>query len=390
MMECWLMKDPVRLSLFYFVLYTTFASWTALFNVHLEHIGFNGLQIGTLNAVYISSSTFVVPFIGILSDRFGSSRVLLFLSFFAAISVFLMGQTSVYVNLLVLVFLMSFLQQPMGSVMDGMTLGYVKNGDGFAYGNFRLWGSAGYAFGAIMVGLIAVRNTFIIFSLASALFGFLFLLNLATLPPRPLAGRGLVNYQSLGIFFRNRELFILLVLLFFFGVGTAPVQSFINLYFTDLGANNRMVGLAFFVQAMCEIPFFLYGVRMVRRIQPERIILLSMVVTILRMVAYGFIKNPLLALPIGIFHGFTISLFLVGVVEYVQSHTPSHLRTTGQALFWAFHFGAGMIVGNVWVGYLKDQIGMGRTMHVEALCSAIVWFAVYIFFRRLPKAQAGD
>lgn len=383
------MKEPVRLSLFYFLLYATFASWTSLFNVHLERIGFSGLQIGTINAVYISLGTFVVPLLGILADRFGGNRVLLLLTFFSAITILIVGQTTSYGLILLLIFFMSFLQQPMGSVIDGMTIDYVRNGNGFSYGQYRLWGSAGYAVGALIIGFLAQNNTFIIFSIAAILFGIIFLVNLATMPPRPVKGWGLVNYQSLGIFFRNRNLFVLLVLLFFFGISTAPVQSFINLYFAELGCGNRLIGWAFFIQASFEIPFFLFGVRMVRKRRAEWVIVVAMAVTILRMVAYGYIRNPYLALPVGIFHGFTMSIFLVGVVEYVQSHTPSHLRTTGQAIFWAFYFGAGMMAGNIWVGYLIDRVGMLRTMHVEAACSCLVLLAVLFFFRRSTIASGS-
>ncbi len=104
------MKEPVRLSLFYFLLYATFASWTTLFNVHLERIGFSGLQIGTINAVYISLGTFVVPLLGILADRFGGNRVLLLLTFFSAITILMVGQTTSYGLILLLIFFISFLQ----------------------------------------------------------------------------------------------------------------------------------------------------------------------------------------------------------------------------------------------------------------------------------------
>jgi PPP family 3-phenylpropionic acid transporter len=166
--------------------------------------------------------------------------------------------------------------------------------------------------------------------------------NLITLPPKPVIGRGMVNFSSFRVFFKNKPLFLFLIIMFFYGIAVAPLHQFINLYYRDIGANSSLIGTAFFIQAAFEIPFFLIGIKLVRKIGAEKVIVLSMVISLIRLILYGFINVPERALIVGALHGFTISFFLVGVVDYVQNVTPSHLRTTGQALIWAFHFGGGL------------------------------------------------
>ena len=56
------LSEPIKLPVFYFLLAAAFAGWQSLFNVHLDGIGFSSLQIGGLNAIFISTSALVVPF----------------------------------------------------------------------------------------------------------------------------------------------------------------------------------------------------------------------------------------------------------------------------------------------------------------------------------------
>jgi PPP family 3-phenylpropionic acid transporter len=373
-------KESVKLSLFYFFTYSAIASWLAFFNIHLESLGFSGLRIGSVNSIFIMVSAFMVPFWGMIADLKGSYRILLILTTFCGFLIFALSFSESYVSVLLFVLAISLFQQPVGTLIDGIVISLSKSGANITYGKLRYWGSVGYGLTSLGVGFIARHNTLLIFYISSVIFILFSLVNLVNMPPKPVIGRGLVTYKSLEVFFRNSKVYIFLLLMFMYGASIAPLHNFINLYYTEIGASNTIVGIALFVQAVCEIPFFLYGAKMVRKTSPEFTIMIAMMVSMLRMVFYGFISNPYIAIFNGLFHGFTISFFLVGAVEYVQSHTPSHLRTTGQSLVWAFHFGAGLTIGYFLTGILHDVIGMRNTMHVNALISLFVLAGTYYFF----------
>ena len=74
------MREEYKLPVFYFMLLGAFASWQAFFNLHLDGIGFSSMQIGILNALFISTSAVVVPFWGMFADKFGGNRILLLMS----------------------------------------------------------------------------------------------------------------------------------------------------------------------------------------------------------------------------------------------------------------------------------------------------------------------
>lgn len=381
-------RETLKLPIFYLLLNGAFAGWQAFFNLHLDGIGYSGMQIGALNAVFISTSALVVPFWGILADKYGNYRVLLVLTLVSALMVFLIGETLTFYWTMVFVAIVSIFHQPSGAVLDGMTMVYVVKNPRFSFAGFRLWASVGYAVSALVVGYFAQRSTDLIFLFSALLFLLLFLLNLFTLPAIPMTGRSLVKLKSFGVFLRNRSLLVFLVLILLYGISISPLYQFLNLYYSDIGAENSFIGWVFFIQAIFEVPTFLLGARLLKKKKPEKVILLSMFVSAARMIFYGFISDPQVAILFSIFHGITIAFFLISVVEYIQSRTPDHLRTTGQALLWAFHYGAGISLGNLLLGYLRDHVGMLTAMHVHAGLALLVLIGMIIFFRLAPRYEA--
>jgi PPP family 3-phenylpropionic acid transporter len=375
-------REEYRLPVFYFLLTGAFAGWQSLYNVHLDGIGFSSMQIGVLNAIFISMSALVVPFWGMMGDKFGNNRILLLLTLVCAIMVFLIGETESFLWMVIFITVISAFHQPSGAVVDGMNAVFINGNPRFSFGQFRLWSSAGYATLSLIAGYLARQGTEIIFKVSAVLFLLLSVINLATFPARPVKGRDLVSFRSFGVFFRNIRLFFFLLIIFVFGIAIAPLMQFINLYYSDIGAGASFIGLVFFVQAIPEIPAFIIGSRIVKRIGAEKMILLSIGVSLLRLVFYGLITRPEVAIFFSIFHCITIAFFILGVVEYVQDRTPDHLRTTGQALIWAFHFGAGVTLGNISLGYLRDATGMLKAMHIHAMLALVVFVMTIVFFRK--------
>jgi hypothetical protein len=58
------------------------------------------------------------------------------------------------------------------------------------------------------------------------------------------------------------------------------------------------------------------------------------------------------------------------------------LRTTGQALIWAFHFGAGLTLGNISLGFLRGQVGMMDAMKIHAGLALLILLLTCVFFRK--------
>lgn len=382
------MREEYKLPLFYFLVLGAFAGWQSYYNLHLDENGFSSMQIGILNAIFIFTSAVVIPFWGILADKFGGYRILLLLSSVCALMVFLIGETFKFHWMLMLIAIVSLFHQPSGAVADGICVGFVRANPRFSYGQFRLWTSVGYASISLLVGYLARHGTAVIFKISAGLFLLLSLINLFTLPHKPVTGRSLVSLRSFTVFFRNYSMLLFLLLIFLLGVAVAPLMQFINLYYYDIGAEASFIGWVFFLQAIPEIPAYIIGTRMVKKMGAERMILLSMAVSMLRLFFYGLISVPEVAMGFSVLHCITVAFFLIGVVEYVQVRTPGHLQSTGQALIWAFHYGAGLGVGYVFMGYLRDAVGMLKSMHVHALLALVAVILMAVLFRKRGSSRS--
>jgi PPP family 3-phenylpropionic acid transporter len=84
---------------------------------------------------------------------------------------------------------------------------------------------------------------------------------------------------------------------------------FINLYYTEIGALNTQIGIAFAVQSICELPFLFFGALLIEKYGVKRIIIFTLLVAALRMFLYGLTTNPWIAIAIGCTHGITLGLF---------------------------------------------------------------------------------
>jgi uncharacterized membrane protein len=75
-------------------------------------------------------------------------------------------------------------------------------------------------------------------------------------------------------------------------------------------------------------------------------------------------------------------MFVIGVVEYIQEKSPSTLRSTGQSLFWAFHFGAGYTVGSFWLGLLRGNYTINEIMYIQSGLMFLVFLLSVYYFRK--------
>lgn len=382
-----LRKQSAVLSLMFFLQYMAHSTWLSFFNIFLEDKGFNGLQIGVITGLFQGTLFFIVPIWGILADKNGNKKVYQIALFFSSLLIFSVGYMSAFTIILVYMLFLSHFSHPTGSLLDSLAVSHVKNSQQSSFGELRVWGSIGWAVGTITMGRILINHeTDVIFQTASILFFLTFLTTVTVFKcNRTDFTQNRFNLNHLMIIFKNRAVFWFLIILLFYGISVSPLYLFINLYFREIGTDNQTIGIAFAVQALSELPFFLFGSRFVRKIGVSNILVFSMLVAIIRLILYSYISTPSIAVILGITQGITFSMFWLAGIEYVHNFIPAQYRATGQSLIYAFHVGAGVTIGNVFNGWLYDLITMRGVMKVAALLCALVIIATLFYFRKWSK-----
>jgi MFS transporter, PPP family, 3-phenylpropionic acid transporter len=325
------------------------------------------------------------PLWGLLADLRGRRATLLLALLLSAASIVGLAAGQTFLFLLLWTVAAALVLTPVSPLLDSLVLDHVDRTPGASFAQLRLWGAVGWGAVAYLVGLaITGRDMRLMFIIAAACMG----LNWWLIRRVPEGERRLArpHWGNLGAVLRQRRLVMFLVLAMFAMAGTAPFYTFFPIYMEQIGASRATIGLALTVQGIGELPVYLGAATILRRLGPQRALAVATVVQAVRALLYGVLLHPLPVVALQLVHG-AFSLFLVSSVEFVNSQVPVEWRATGQGLFQAMTFGAGMILGNVASGYLVDQIGIQPIYRLSSILILGSALAMLLLLRQ-PTPQA--
>jgi PPP family 3-phenylpropionic acid transporter len=268
----------------------------------------------------------------------------------------------------------------MNSLLDSIALEYADEHKNTNFGNFRIWGSIGFAAGGLIAGkIISVVAMKYIFVLASLLLfaGWILLLFIRTAKSKGEKSKEPLLKGLIPIF-TNRNIVGFLILNTCVAISIQSVWAFYTVYLNKIGASNQILGVGIMLQALVELPFYPIAYYIIKRFGLIRAISISIFFTALRLFLYSGISNPYLALPIECLQGLSYILNILAAIEYLNITVPVQWRATGQALFASTYFGVGAIVGNWWAGFLIDEYGIQRMYFINGLIISLTF--IFSFF----------
>jgi MFS transporter, PPP family, 3-phenylpropionic acid transporter len=369
----------------FFINSAAFGCWLTFFNIYLkEKIGFTTSQIGVLSSILPFGTLIILPVWGMLADKFVRKRVFLVALFMSMILINGILLINNYYLFILFLFLFGSFYSPLTPMLDTIALDYVEQTGKDSYGEIRLWSSAGWAFSTLVVGyLLRGIDVQFVFPITSAFFVVSGIIMMTMYKPLTVKRNiATLKFSHLGkIITDSPRLIIFIVIILIYGILTAPVMLFINLYYNEIGGQSQHIGIAFTVQAMCELPFFFYGKRILERFGARRVMIFAMFVTMVRMLLYSITNDPVIAIIIGGLHGITIALFLISVIEQIHSFISQEWRATGQSFIYIFYFGVGTALGYIWSGYLSNLYSVQKTMFIMGgLIFILILITVLIFY----------
>lgn len=381
----------VVIRLLFFFGYAASAVWLTFFYVYLnEGAALSGFEIGIIAGLQNFNNIFILPIWGLLADRYGRKRMLIFSLGATAILMpfFLFLEGAAAFTLFVIV--ITFTYNPLASLIDTIALDYEEQSGGkISFGEFRLWASLGWGGSSMIAGLfISNDNLELIFPVSALLFAITWIILFVFYKPIDVK----VNLSKLrrgvvwDILKTERVLLLFFILVFFYSIFSAPVYLMINVYFSDIGASSKVLGLAILVHGLSELPFFFFGKRIVNRFGAKKVFIFTMAITAVRMFLYALNSSPEWAVAIGLINGVSVGLFFVSMTAFVHSIIPSMLRSTGQSLMWTF-YAVGVAFGNLLTGVLFDYFSMRMALLVDGVGIALIVLAV-VGFQRFYKGDA--
>ena len=350
----------------------------------LQGLGLSVLAIGALTAMQSATRLFA-PFLWAwLSDHTGQRVRLMRLGAMVAGCVSLGFYLSHELWWLSLVMVLLFFHtSPLMSLSEAAMAQRVSVGGQFStqrYGRVRLWGSMGFLVTVFVAGAWFERRGMVDFPHWTV--ATLAVLNVAVwwLPHQvdPPAAQNLAG--RLGPVLRQTPVRWFFATLFFHILAHTSIYVFLSLHLDGLGYSKTMIGAFWALSVVVEVIWFYFQGRWMHRLVLGQWLLLTAVLTVLRMALTAQAADVwwLLALAQAL-HAWTFAAHHSACVQWISQAFAGPLRARGQALYSVLGYGLTGVLGALGGGAISQAWGMEVVFQVAAISAVGALFCAWRF-----------
>ena len=382
----------VNLWLAYFIYWAGAAAILPYISVYYESVNLKGTQIGQLSSIPFFVSMVSSILLAFLSDVSKKHKLILRLCAAAMIAVMaLYPAARSFLAFLPIVFMYSIINAPFTSIMDQTTLTALENPAD--YGKIRVGGSIGWGIMVLVTGFLVDklnRGYGIIFYIC-IIFLVIFLINTIGMPQghkievkpeeRP-------NIKMIGEMLRQPGMLPVLLLIAIWGIGESAIGNFLFLHIKSLGGSSTLMGIALSISLVGEIVAFSIANKILAKIGPGKMMLLSFLVLFAWLFGLSLIRNPIAIPFFQVFGGAGYALIQSGSVAFVNERAPKQLGTTAQAIRGGVLSGLGVGTGALISGVIYEASGsvvLFRNMSYLTIAGFALGVVMYLNSRRDRK-----
>jgi PPP family 3-phenylpropionic acid transporter len=339
-----------------------------------------GLEtIGLLTSLTAAAGLVGSPLWGVVADRFAGSRITLpaaALVAAAGAAALALVREPILIGLAVAG--MAFAFSGIGPMLDARAIETVR-GDQDRYGGIRAWGSASFIVVVWLTGALIERA-----GPASLFAVYVAALVACAIVTISLRGeRGTIHLPRLtgiGVVLRHPPLARFLFAVLLVWSASMGINWYLSIHLLRLGAPGELVGAAWAIGALVEIPVMSAYPWLASKVGAERLLLIGASAFALRALALILVTDPVLVAFTMALHGLGFGLVLIGGVTYVARHAPPAAAATAQGVLSATVFSLALMIGPG-VGSITAGAAGVPTMFVLALTASvaaipILWLAI--------------
>jgi MFS transporter, PPP family, 3-phenylpropionic acid transporter len=381
-----------RLLILWFLSFFQFAAvgiYFTFLNVYYHEAGLTGTQIGL---VAMSSGLVAVGasiLWGNLSDRIGSSRVLLT---FGAVGALVVAQFIPLVNtfwaFLLLACAVSFMFTSPMTLVDSTILSILgdRRED---YGRYRLGGTIGFIITGFVSGFLFERfGLTLMFSVFGLILAALALTALQL--PKIKLQRESPKREDISKLVRRPDWLLFSISIFLLWITTNAAIMFLPVVLSSMGAAQSLIGVAATVGALVEIPFMLFSGAFLRRFGPKRLLIVAMGMLTFRYFLLAWMPVPAWAIAINVINGPAWVFLWNSSVTHANKMAGPSMAGTAQGLLISTT-GLAAVVSSLLSGWLLDRLGPSGLFIVMAFIAiaAMLIFAVGSLRQRTSMTREG-
>jgi len=314
--------------------------------VYFQYLGLSGSEIGLLLAVGPMAAIIAQPFWGYMSDRWKTVKRILLLCLSSALAIgFLVFRVDEFILLFPLLYMFFSFMSPAGGLGDSLSQ-KVSIQRNVSFGSIRMWGSLGFGtaslVGGYVLSAIGIVNIYYVFA-----FYLLIALVFTFFAPDSEPSKKPVKLTSAFKLLKNKQLGIFFLLVLSISLTHRMNDSFLGLYIVELGGDESIIGLAWFIGVLTEAVVFAFSVFLFRKYHPLTYITVAAGIYVLRWLLMSLAPDPTFVLLIQVLHGLSFATFYLMAFQFVSKLVPEELQSTGHLLFISVFFGVSGVIGSI-------------------------------------------
>jgi nucleoside transporter len=393
-----------RFSVMMFLQYTIWGAWNPVFSAYLENqLGFSGTQASAIYGL-LPLACMLAPFTaGQLADRyFSTEKLMAALHLLGGIAMLFAAGATTYGKLWLLMLIWSLVYAPTLALTNSLCFHHMPEAEK-EFGLVRVWGTIGWI--AVNLGLSGLRATGLIAGLGGAdslwlgaALSIVLALFSLTLPHTPPAKTGANPWAFLSAFklMRDAQFAIFIIISFvvstelqFYYILTAPFLS-------SVGVSDVRMPTVMTIAQVAEIGTMLALSLMLTKWGIRKTMVIGILAWPLRYAVFAYGQPRWLVIASLALHGLCYVCFFTVSQIYVNQVASPGIRASAQGLITFVTLGAGLFVGSLFAGWIKDFFTAGSVVDytmvfmvplVLTLVCAIV-FTLVFREREWSKVQA--
>jgi MFS transporter, PPP family, 3-phenylpropionic acid transporter len=356
-------RDLIFARAYYFAFMGGWGFVLPFVNLFYVSLGLSGTQIGTIGSVSAIVGLIVSPILVSEIKKRPQARGILQASLMlGAIFYFLLGQQTVFLTIIVIIFFQSLVGAGIIPASDAMAV-HISEEAGTGYGSVRVWASVGWILVVPISGWLIERFGFEAGFLGVSLMWLTSALLTLLIQPRyfvspRLPGQGTSNlrtaFQHIA---RDRTLIGYAIALVFMGFLNYGVLQFENVFLSELGASKLLISFAGILSAIVELPFMVYADRYVRRVGAHRVILFAITLLLLQRAAVLLFPTIAAIMIVRFIGGVSFSFMTIASVFLISSRTDPGETGTVLAIYTVTLAGLVSVLAAPISGTIFDAIG---------------------------------
>ena len=365
----------------YFFLFFGLANISGMLIPFLQYKGFDPIETGSLISLFPLSGLVGLFSIGYFCDKLKTIKKVLFPAIIiTTITGFLAIITNKGILFYIVFFLMGLFSTMLGPLCDSWVMENIDDVK-VKFGEFRAFGSIGWAFGVLIVGFI-VSNlgykyvTFIY--VGTLLIGILCAFKLKDVV------KSCNNNMSFKPLLINKEYIFTVVTLLIICIGFRGYLQLVPYVITKVGGNTSNLGIYNFICSVSEIVMLILCRKIMHKLSPDKLLILSPIAIFIQMSVLYFIPGIYTIYLSGLFQVLTYPIILMVGRTMIDRVCPENLKTTSQLMGFAMFNSLGLIIGSFIVGILIEFFKINGAI-LFMMCVSIIGVLSAIIYDRKIK-----